>query len=182
MTRQQPKFLIDPKELKFSKLKPSHKLCIDCTDNNREDPQGVQHFINSRALKNQDAHLGTTYVVSYKRKTIGYVTIATSSINKNEIFQKARPTTRDGPIFPALIILELCIDKKLRKQSFGEYVLMWCNGLARVISEKAGCRYIVLFTKNTINFYSKHNYQLAEITNNNEFKLMYADLFPELKK
>ncbi len=136
MPRSLGKFLIDDDAFKFSKLKSSHKLHLDCTDKKGKDSQSLQKFIDKRALKNQEAHLGTTYLITYKRKIIGYVTIAASNIHKDEIFKKARPNTRDGSLFPALAILDFCIDKKGRGKTFGEYVLLWCHGLAQIISKK----------------------------------------------
>ena len=183
MWRSQDKFTIDESTMAFLKLESNHKFNLDCTDRKGKDSQNLQKFIEKRALKNQDAHLGMTYLVTYKKKIIGYITVSASNINKNEIFKKTRPSTRDGALFPALAILDFCIDKELRGKAFGEYVLEWCNGLARTISKKIGCRYIILFTKDpdAIEFYKKHTFQIAEENNKNEFKLMYLDLFPELK-
>ncbi len=184
MSRQSPKILVDSKAFDYQKLTCNHKPNLDCTDKYGKDSQCLQKFFDKRALKNQDAHLGMTYIITYKKKPIGYVTLAVANINKREIFSKARPSTRDGALFPAMIILDFCIDKKSRGKTYGEYVLMWCNGLARTISRKVGCRYIVLYTKDpdAVRFYTKHSYQIAEKNNKGEFKLMYLDLFSALKK
>ncbi len=181
MASSSTKFQIDEDAFGFPKLKSSHKPHFDCTNELGEDTQCLQYFIDKRALKNQTAHLGTTYIITYKKNSIGYVTVATSNIHKDKIIKKKRPATRDGNLYPALVILDFCIDKKFRGKGFGEYVLLWCNGLARIISDKVGCRYIVLFTKDAVNFYKKYQYQIAEIKRKDKFKLMYADIFPELK-
>ncbi len=184
MPRESPKILVDITGFGYQKLTFNHKPNLDCTDKLGKDSQCLQKFFDKRALKNQDAHLGMTYIITYKKKPIGYVTLATANINKDAIFSKARPSTRDGALFPAMIILDFCIDKKSRGKTYGEYVLMWCNGLARTVSEKIGCRFIILYTKDpdAIRFYTKHNYQFAEGNQNDKFKLMYYDLFPELLK
>ena len=178
------KLLVDGDEFAYKKLTIKHKPHFDCTDKKGKDSQCLQNFIDKRALKNQKARLGTTYIIIYKKKPIGYVTVATSNIHKKEIFKKARPSTRDGALYPALVILDFCIDKPLRGKTYGEYPLLWCNGLARIISTQVGCRYVVLFTKDpdAIRFYERHNYQIAEEDNQNETKLMYVDVFPELRK
>ena len=183
MFREAPKFLIDETAIVFLKLTPNHKPHIDCKDKFGKDSQCLQNFIDKRALKNQNAHLGKTYLITYKKKIIGYITVATSNIHKDQIFKKARPSTRDGARYPALIILDFCIDKKFRRKTFGECVLLWCIGLVRDISEKVGCRYIVLYAKDpdAIRFYEKHDYQIAE-GNQGETKLMYVDVFSELNK
>ena len=123
-----------------------------------------------------------------KKKPIGYIAVATSNIHKNKILSKKRPSTRDGSLYPALIILDFCIDKKQRNKKHGEQALLWFSGLARIISESVGCRYIILYTKDpsAIKFYEKHMYQIAEEdskkNSKNKFKMMYLDIFPELKK
>lgn len=182
MIREQPRFRIDPSSIRYRKLSGSFKSALDCTDREGKDPNGVQSFIKKHAIRIQNAKLGSTHVISYKRKVIGYVTLATSSIHRNEVFKKARPRVNDGPVFPAMIILDLCIDKKSRKRGFGEHVLMWCNGMARAIYDKVGCRFVTLYADDARDFYSLHNYQLAETDQKNKFKLMYVDVFPELRE
>ena len=183
MFREAPKFLIDESAIDLIILTPNHKPHIDCKDKFGKDSQCLQNFIDKRALINQNTHLGTTYLITYKKKIIGYITVATSNIHKDKIFKNARPSTRDGAFYPALVILDFCIDKKSRGKTFGDSVLFWCSGLARDISERVGCRYIVLYTKDpdAIGFYEKHSYQIAE-GNQGETKLMYVDVFPEIKK
>nr|ABZ09109.1 putative acetyltransferase (GNAT) family protein [uncultured marine crenarchaeote HF4000_APKG6D9] len=182
MVGSSKKIMIDETAFDFPQIDSQPTPCLDCTNDKGEDSQFLQNFIDKRALKNQKAHLGTTYCINYKNKTIGYVTLASANIHKDEIISKKRAATRDGPLFPSMIILDFCIDKKLRGKGFGKYVLMWCNGLARIVSEKIGCRYIVLFTKDAINFYKKYNYRVAETPKKGDFTLMYVDVFPELRK
>ena len=167
--------------IKFERMTPAHQPRIDCTDDNGKDSQHLQNFIERRAMKNQKAHLGMTYVILRSGKIIGYITLAASNINKDRISKEKRPSTRDGSIFPAIIILDFCIDKRLRGNSIGAYVLGWCHGLARDISEKIGCRYITLFTRDAVDFYDRHGYRTAEMEDeDDDFILMYADIFPDL--
>ncbi len=110
------------------------------------------------------------------------MTLASANIHKDEIAPKKRPPTRDGAFFPAMIILDLCIDKESRGKGFGEYVLLWCIGIAREVSEKIGCRYIILYTKDAIGFYKKNDYQVSEKPTKRDFKLIYVDIFPEFRR
>ncbi|MGI0093592.1 MAG: hypothetical protein ACREA8_05765 [Nitrosotalea sp.] len=175
---------IDLTKLRFKKLTKEDVLHMDCTDDDGKDSQCLQYFLDKRALKYQNSHLGMTYVVFYNRKPIGYITLSTSSIHKDEIYKKTRPSARDkdAPYFPAMIIVNFAIDKKLRKCGFGQYVMLWCSGFARIMAQKIGCRYIILFAKGAVPFYKKHKFQVAELQNRRKFKLMYADLFPEKKR
>lgn len=173
---------IDPTKFDFVKLSGKHILNLDCTDDDGKDSQCLQYFLDKRALKYQNNSLGITYVVFYEKKSIGYVTLATSNIHKNEITQKKRPSTREGAHYPALIIVNFAIDKPLRLCGFGRYVLLYCSGLGRIIAERVGCRYIILFARDAIGFYQKNNFKVAELQGLKEFKMMYADLFPEKKK
>ena len=175
MSGSTAEFTINPDKFDFEKLSDIHKLSIDCTDEQCQDSQCLQHFLCKRAKNYQHSHLGITYMVSYNKKPIGYVTLSASSIHKDKIIQRKRPSTREGSIFPALIIVNFAIDKRLRKCGFGSYVLLWCCGLARITAEKIGCRYIILFARDAIDFYRKHEFQIAEQDDGSEFKMMYAD-------
>ena len=186
MSRTTPRTLVDVKDFDFVKLTRENRPELDCTDRNGEDSQRLQMFIDKRALKNQDAHLGTTHVIMYKKMPIGYITLATSYIHKDRVFKKARPSTRDGNIYPALAILDFCIDKPSRGMTYGEYALMWVKGLVRRISKYAGCRYVVLYSKDpdAIRFYERNNYQIAEEDKDRreEATFMYFDVFLHQRK
>lgn len=182
MTGASTKIQIDPNKFDFDILSSKHVLHLDCTDDDGTDGQCLQYFLNKRALSYQNNSLGMTYVVSYDKKPIGYVTLSASSIHKDKIIQKKRPGTREGSHYPALIIVNFVIDKPLRRCGFGKYVLLYCSGLGRIIADKIGCRYIILFARDAIDFYLKNNFKVAELEGVKEFKMMYADLFPEKKK
>ncbi len=90
MSGSSRKDVIDTTAFSFPQINSKTKPCLDCTDNKGQDSQFLQNFIEKRALKNQKAHLGTTYLVNYKNETIGYVTLASSNIHKDEIVPKKR--------------------------------------------------------------------------------------------
>ena len=187
-------------QIDFSKIQVK-KLCyrtdiskIDCTDEKGKDAQGIQEFLNEHVMKHQRSNLGTTYVVFYEKKLVGFITVAASMIHKGSVNQIKRPDTRVTPVYPAVIIAYFGVHKPYQDKGFGQFIVQWSIGLARTVSKKIGIRYMVLFAREALDYYKeKFHFQVAQITQEScphcgkdiskksSFKLMYADIFPELK-
>ncbi len=147
---------------------------LDFKDDYGKDSEKLQWFIKNHAHKHHKANLGLTYVICSDDENIGYVTLATSSIEKKSTGVHAPAT----PYLPSIIIAYFAIDRKYRKRGIGKKVLLWVFGLATKISEDVGCRYITLYAKNAIDFYEDNGYNKAEELTEDGFALMYKDLFP----
>ncbi|MGB6532345.1 MAG: GNAT family N-acetyltransferase [Candidatus Nitrosopolaris sp.] len=173
--------------LKYKKLDKSFDLSnLDFTDEHNEDPENVQGFIKKYSLKHQERNLGITRVILSEDRPIGYFTISTSNIEKDKINESIRPFTRTTSIFPAMIIEYFGIDKNKRHAKIGSRVLKWIIGFGRKnLSIRVGCRYVILYAKQAMQFYEKNGFKIAEIKNDDDmesFYLMYRDLFPECVK
>jgi hypothetical protein len=172
-------------DIKFKKLDESFNLLhLDFTDKEGNDYEGIQSFITKYALKHQERNLGITRIILLEGKPIGYFTISTSNIEKDYINKNMRPFTRTTPIFPAMIIQYIGIDKNKRHGGIGSKVLKWIIGFGRKnLATKVGCRYVILYAKQAMPFYIKNDFKISEIKNDDDdsssFFLMYRDLFPE---
>jgi GNAT superfamily N-acetyltransferase len=59
--------------------------------------------------------------------------------------------------YPVLLIPNLAIDKNRRKQGFGSHIIEHCIGLGAILSDIAGCRYVILYATTAVTFYSEKN-------------------------
>lgn len=61
--------------------------------------------------------------------------------------------------YPGLLIGRLAVDNDKRRKGIGKYICDWCLGLAIELSDKIGCRYIILeTTREKAGFYTKCNF------------------------
>jgi GNAT superfamily N-acetyltransferase len=152
---------------------------LDFKDDNNKDTERLQWFIKNHAHKHHRGNFGLTYAFRYEGQYIGYITLATSTIQK-KIVQTTAPATSH---LPSIIVAYFAVDRPYRKGqrgiSVGSEALLWLYGLARNIGHSVGCRYITLYAKNAVDFYQKKGFEQTEITTNDGFILMYKDLYPE---
>jgi hypothetical protein len=171
--------------IQYKKLDESIDLSnLDFTDDDGNDYEKVDWFIRKYAIKHRARNLGITYVILFEGSPIGYFTISTSNIQKDRIKENIRPFTRTTSYFPAMIIEYFGIDKGKRRGGIGRYTLKWIAGFGRVnLATRVGCRYVILYAKQAIEFYLKNDFKISEIKNDDDdsssFFLMYRDLFPE---
>lgn len=172
---------LDKKKFQFVKLHKGIDISkLDCTDDNDEDPQGLHKFIRQQALMHQENNYGVTYIAYYDGVMIGYLTVATGNINLERMPKSSRPSTdTDMRNFPAVVIAFFAIDKPERRKGYGEYVLKYCLGLGRVVSRRVGCRYIILYAREAIDFYKKYRFVICEDQEKKPFKLMVRHLYTE---
>ncbi|MER5174542.1 MAG: GNAT family N-acetyltransferase [Candidatus Nitrosocosmicus sp.] len=167
MTEHSIDFIILNDEINLSHL--------DFKDEYGYDSEILQWFIKKHVHNHHKANLGLIYIICYNGKNIGYVTLATSSIEKKSTEVHAPAT----PHLPSIIIAYFAIDRNYRGIGIGTKVLFWVFGLARKIGEDVGCRFITLYAKNAINFYEDNGYNKTEVSTEDGFVLMYKDLFPD---
>lgn len=154
---------------------------LDFKDDDGKDSEKLQYFIKKHAHKHHRGNFGLTYVIQYDDKNIGYVTLASSAIEKKlfNINRKKQPNAPATPHLPSIIIAYFAIDREYRGNGIGRKVLLWVFGLARKVGTDVGCRYITLYAKNAIPFYEKNGYKRTIVTTEDGFALMYKDLYPE---
>lgn len=152
---------------------------LDFKDDEGNDSEGLQEFIQKHAHSHHKGNFGLTYVLNLNDENIGYVTLATSAIEKKSFARAKRPYAPATPYLPSIIIANFAIDRRFRGCRIGSRVLLWIFGLARQIGKDVGCRYITLYAKNAISFYEKNGYRKTDKANNEGFVLMYKDLYPD---
>lgn len=122
--------------------KENYDPFFDCSFN---DDMGLNEFYHTEALEFQRERLGITYQFSYYKKTIGFVTLAMYSIQREKI-----PDDDQLPIrirhYPPLLLGRLASDNRFRGQGVGTFLLKWSIGAAVTFSRNIGCRYLILQT------------------------------------
>jgi GNAT superfamily N-acetyltransferase len=156
---------------------------LDCTCDDDTDTEKINEFIHKHALNHQNGKLGFTHIISYEGTPIGYVTISASNIPRKKMTTGSRPRTNLSEPFPypAVIIAYLAIDKKQRSKGFANYLLFLLIGYCRkIIAERVAFRFLILNAKEKIiPFYTRNGFQVALTQENEHYKLMYIDLFPD---
>lgn len=140
-----------------------------------EDEVGCDDFIHKEeeAKLFQKERQGITYLFFYKGNIIGYVTLAMSSINAERVEESLKEPIRLR-FYPSLLIGRLAVDNNWRKKGVGKFLCDWCLGFAIELSEKVGCRYVVLETNESkVGFYLKCGFLKALPLEDEEIRLIW---------
>jgi len=149
---------IDFHDLEVKVLEDSDDLsAFDCSKN---DIMGLNEFIHSEAMQFQKENLGVTYLFLYNGQIVGFTTIAMSQIE-----MKLTPLILPFPVtmkyYPALKIGRLAVDNNYRDRDIGTNLCLWCLHSAKELSERIGCRFIVVLTKGRqVDFYKKCSFKI----------------------
>jgi predicted N-acetyltransferase YhbS len=113
---------------------------FDCS---KDDVLGINEFIHKEAVQYQRDSMGITYVFYYQNAIVGYVTVAMYTIEVKET--KLRIVTSEKR-YPALLLGRLGVHNEYRGRNIGHSICLWTIGLAKELSKKVGCRFVVLLT------------------------------------
>lgn len=150
---------IDFEKIKPRKLQDSDDLTSFNCD--YEDELGCHDFIHKKeeAKLYQKERQGITYLFFHNDLIVGYVTLAMSSIQAKRIDKRYTKPIRLKS-YPSLLIGRLASENELRKKGIGKYLCEWCTGYAIKLSEKIGCRYVILETnEQKLDFYQKCRFE-----------------------
>ncbi|MHA1803907.1 MAG: GNAT family N-acetyltransferase [Promethearchaeota archaeon] len=76
--------------------------------------------------------------------------------------------------YPSLLIGRLAVNNEYRRKGIGKYISDWCLGLAMKLSNKVGCRYIILeTTEKIVKFYKKCNFEKGKVLEEEQRKLIW---------
>lgn len=164
---------VDFEKIENRKLKLSDDLSnFNC---DLEDDLGCNDFIhkeNEAKLFQKERH-GITYLFFYEDTMIGYVTLAMSSIPAQRIDKRYKKRIR-LKFYPSLLIGRLAVDNNWRRMGVGMYLCNWCIGVAIKFSEKIGCRYVILETRESkIEFYQRCGFQKGKELKDEKGKLIW---------
>jgi len=162
------------RELTVKKLDEQTDLSgFDCS---KDDDMGLDEFIHKEAMNYQRESLGITHLFYYKGNIVGYVTVATSSI-------EVKYTKLHLPFFrpikyPALLLGRLAVDNRYRRRNIGHCICLWCIGLAKEIAKKIGCRFVIVVTRQSkVEFYRKCGFDICPRFERKEKVFMYFQTF-----
>ena len=122
--------------------KENYDPSFTCDDG---DEMGLNEFYHKEAFEYQDERLGITHQFRYFGRVVGFVTLAMSTIERTKIPEEDQLSLRQK-VYPALLIGRLASHNDCRRKGVGSYICRWCIGFAVEISQKVGCRYVVLET------------------------------------
>jgi predicted GNAT family N-acyltransferase len=163
---------VDFYKVYFRKLQADDDLKTFHCD--KEDDNGCDDFIHkdTEAKQYQKERHGITYLCFHEEVMIGYVTLAMSSISSKRIEKNAEPISLR--FYPCLLIGRLAVANDWRKLDIGKFLSEWCIGLSLEFSEKVGCRYVALETReNKVTFYSKCGFQRGATLDDDKLVWMY---------
>lgn len=169
-----PPDIIDFGKVSIKKLQDTDDISdFDCS---LEDETECNQFIHNEdeAKLYQEERMGITYLFFYEDAVIGYVTLAMSSIpaKKMEGIFRKRISLKN---YPSLLIGRLAVDNNWRKNGIGKYLCQWCIGFAEDMSDKVGCRYVILQTNKDkkVDFYEKCGFNRGKEMEDDQEKLVW---------
>ena len=168
-----PSAELDLNKILVKKLDLSDNLsCFKC---DQDDRLGCDDFIHKEdeAKLFQKERQGITYLFSYDGNIIGYVTLAMSSISSKRMDKWSKELI-SLKFYPSLLIGRLAVGNNWRRKGVGKYLCDWCLGVAMALSEKVGCRYVIVETdQNNVNFYENCDFQLGKELDEDKGKAMW---------
>lgn len=169
-----PENVIHFSDLETKILERSDDLStFDCSAN---DVMGLDEFIHSEALKYQEENLGVTHLFLYNEQIVGFATLVMGQIEV-KLTRSILPFPVTIKYFPALLIGRLAVDNNYRGRNVGKNICLWCLGLAKELSKKVGCRFVVVLTRDkAVEFYKKCSFKIVAKHEKKERKLMYLQV------
>ncbi len=153
----------------------------ECHDVSRFESRtsDLNAFLKEDAFKNQEALISKTYLCYHFDQLVGYITLTTDIIKKEEVQGEERI---DVPYkeYPAIKIARLAVDNKYERKGVGRFLLLVAAGKALKISDEVGCRFITVDSKkDSIGFYEKRGgFELVKKRKNSMYPTMYLDILP----
>ncbi len=163
---------IDFDNISQLKLSPADDLSsFNCT---RDDDLGCDEFIHEEAKLYQVERQGITYLFYYQGVTIGFVTLAMSSIPAERLERKFTKKVHLR-FYPSLLVGRLAVANDLRDRGIGDFLCNWCIGFADQLSEQVGCRYVVLNTTpgKRCQYYLNRGFHLAKTAEGDAARLVW---------
>lgn len=176
-----PRFSYD--ELRVILYTQHHDISRDILRFESDSPE-LNAFLKEDALKNQTELVSKTYLCYHSNKLIGYITFATDILKAEEMLKEARIESIPYKEYPAIKIARLAIDKRYERRGVGTFLLKVAVGKAYDISERVGCRFITVDSKQeSIGFYKKSGgFKLVTGYEKKTYPTMYLDIIPVIKE
>jgi len=137
----------------------------------------IDEFIHTEAMDFQNERLGVTYLFFYEGLLVGFVTLSMADLRKQKMSEEDKlPIGREN--YPALQISQLAVCKDLQyEHGIGTYVCDFCHAQSLKLSEKVGCRFLVLNAIQTaIVFYKKYGFKLLPKQKGRREPIMFLNI------
>ena len=125
----------------------------------------LNEWLQKRAMKNEASGASRTFVITTKKKVIGYYALASGSVERMEA-PGSISRNMPNPI-PVIILARLAIDKKYQSQRLGSSLLKDAIQRAVFVSKDIGVRALLVHTLNdeAKSFYQRYGFIESPIDN-----------------
>lgn len=133
-------------------------------------------YIFGEAHEDQKERVGQVWLFYHNDKLVGYVSLAMSQLDKNQ-HQKLGGITGHGHI-PGLLLGQMARHKEYRGKGIGLQMINWVIGQAVELSERIGCRLIILQSEDDkVECYKDAGFVLIPKSNRKK-NIMFLNLLP----
>jgi GNAT superfamily N-acetyltransferase len=169
---------VDLSNIKIKTLTEEDLSYLDFFDCGDDD---LNEFIREDAIDHIKGKVAVTYLATYNERPLGYFCISMFAIKpEEEAMEILNEKGKRYNLFPALIIGRLGVDKTYERSGVGTEMIKTTFGLALELSEKVGCRFIVVDAYNkAVSFYEKNGFRVLS-QGGKDTTRMYLDLLREL--
>ena len=115
--------------------------------------EDLNDFIKNDARREQECMLSRTYLFSYEKDIVGFVSLSADSVlapllKKEDWVRKEGSSKSRYSNLPCILIGRLAVVEKYERQGIGTNILYWAVGLiTNVVCKSVGCRYITVDPK-----------------------------------
>ncbi len=104
----------------------------------------LNSFLWGSAAEYRQALLGTTHLLVYGKKVIGYFTLSMDSLKIKRIPDVDRIGFESIEYYPAIKIGQLAVDIDFERKGVGPYMLKIIVGIAMTLINYVGCRFVAV--------------------------------------
>lgn len=122
----------------------------------------LEEFLKEDALRCQNSFFSVTRVVFWEKALVGYFTLVTDCIEKEEMLRGDRIRGYKYRFYPAIKIARLAVHDDYRHRGIGTNMLIEIFSIVGDIAENVGCRVLTVDSKPTsVGFYERSDFRKA---------------------
>lgn len=143
------------------------------------EKKGYVTFVQNpaEALRHQELKLGITYVFKHETKSVGFITLAMSALERKNLPKQSRKE-KPHPDVPCLLLGQMARDSRYRGKGVGNVMMTFVLDTAVTLSKQIGCRFVILEAEpDKVAHYEKY-YGFVRVPKppEEDLTLMYFDL------
>lgn len=130
-------------------------------------------FLHEWAWRDQDEWLSTTHLYFVRGILVAYATVAASSV---VLGTREKPQPVRHKSIGALKLLQLGVDRHFQGRGLANVVIADVISLARILSRRAGCRYLTLDAKPDLTgWYETRGFRINKIEQKQRIEAMAGE-------